>query len=323
MALVLRRLSTVSGAHARRGLAGSGQPVYPSFSAVGVSRRYTDGHPEGDAAYFCSRSSVWRIDKEGQTEVLCTLSEEFIDNRQLHKLATHLSTSADGRYFLLDGILGNQWFVGLGDPKTGEVEIIKELGRQHNHGLFSPHDPELFLIAQDHWRDRITGRFLPYDHRIWLMDIHNSRFEPLRPADYHEHVTNASHEWWSTDGKICWIDYETGAYECDVETREMTNVWPGALCHGHCDRERKYWCADESPYKWDDKPCEVRFLDRSSGKVVNIVSSMAPPPYPRRWYHTDPHPQFSPGDTWIDYTTTVRGQIDVAIVPVEGVLTAI
>jgi hypothetical protein len=46
---------------------------------------------------------------------------------------------------------------------------------------------------------------------------------------------------------------------------------------------------------------------------------MPQPPMPRRSYHLDPHPQFSPGDSWVVYTTTVRGIIDVALAPVDGV----
>jgi hypothetical protein len=42
------------------------------------------------------------------------------------------------------------------------------------------------------------------------------------------------------------------------------------------------------------------------------------PPYcPRDLYHLDPHPRFSPRDRWVVYTSTVRGQVDVALSPVR------
>ena len=32
------------------------------------------------------------------------------------------------------------------------------------------------------------------------------------------------------------------------------------------------------------------------------------------------HPQFSPRDTWVTYTTTVRGKVDVALTPVAALI---
>jgi len=283
---------------------------------------FSDASPmvakEGDAIYFCSQESVWRLPIDGEPEVVCTLGEEFIRKRPLRRLATHLTTSADGKHFLLDGAIGNHWFVAVGERDTGEVKVLKEFGRHYNHAQFSPTDPGLFSIAQDWWNDPVSGDHFPFDQRIWLMDVGGSRFEPLRPRDWFGHGTNACHEWWSPDGLVCWVDYEQGAFECDVSTREAVKVWRGPLCHAHCDSTRRYWCADESPYKWRKTPCQVRFYDRESSREVNIVTALPLPPHPRRWYHLDPHPQFSPGGTWVVYTTTVRGQVDVALAPVDG-----
>ena len=276
--------------------------------------------PEGDAAYYCCGPSVWRVSMGEDPVRVCTLSDEYIHHRHLKQLATHLTRSADGKYFLLDGSVGNHWFVGLGDTDTGEVEIIKEFGRCYNHAQFHPTDPETFLIAQDWWRDAISGQYFIYDHRIWLMDTHGGRFEPLRPSDHFGHNTHASHEWWSKDGLICWIDYERGAFECNVADREAVNVWPGPLCHGHCDSSRRYWCADESPYKWNDKPCQVLFFDRERGREINIASGLPKPSLPCLSYHLDPHPQFSSCDSWVIYTTTVRGKVDIALTSVEHIL---
>jgi len=268
---------------------------------------------EGDAIYYCARNSVWRMDMKGVPAAVCALSEDYIHHRRLERLVTHLTRSADGRYFLLDGEVGNHWFVGLGDTETGEVKILKEFGRHYDHAQFSPTDPELFLIAQDWWRDSTTGQYFIYDQRIWLMDITGERFEPLRPKDYFAHNSHASHEWWSADGLVCWLDYKKGAYTCDPVTRETAHVWRRPLCHGHCDATRTYWCADQSPYEWDTKPCQVKFLDSSSRAEVDIVSAMPRPAESRDLYHIDPHPQFSPDGEWIVYTTTVRGAVDVAL----------
>ena len=191
-----------------------------------------------------------------------------------------------------------------------------------DHNATTPVDPEVFMIPQDWWRDPVTGHYMPIDHRIWLMDRSCTRFEPLLP-EWFGHGSAASHEWWSKDGLVCWIDYEKGAFECSVDKREPVNVWPGPLCHGHCDSTRRYWCADESPYKWEQTPCQVRFYDRRIEKHVNIASALPKPPVPREWYHLDPHPQFSPGDAWVVYTTTVRGQVDIALSPVAEAVRAL
>jgi len=273
--------------------------------------------PESDAALFCMGNSVYKVRLDGSTEVVCTISEEFIGKRQFSRIATHLTISADGKYVLLDGDLGNFWWVGLGDLTTGEVRILKEFGHHHNHAQFSPVDPKLFLIPEDWWNDKISGRHFSYNHRLWLMDIDQTRYEVVRPKSWDGHTARASHEWWSHDGMICWNDYECGTYECDPGSLKVTHVWKRPLCHAHCSSDRRFWCADESPYKWEDKPLEVLFFDRDHNTDIHIVSAMSKPHLPRRMYHLDPHPQFSPKDSWVVYTTTVRGRIDVALTSVS------
>jgi len=49
---------------------------------------------------------------------------------------------------------------------------------------------------------------------------------------------------------------------------------------------------------------------------------MPPPPYRRRLYHLDPHPQISPRARFVVYTTMVRGTVDVALAPMSGIVAA-
>jgi len=278
--------------------------------------------PEGDAACFCSRDAVWRKGLDGSIERLCRLPAEMkadVRGRLTH-LGTHLTLSADGKHFLLDGRIGNQWFVALGDPRGGGVEVLHTFQRHYNHAQFSPTDPELFMIAQDWWVDPDSCVYHGLHHRIWLMDTRGRRFEPLRPTDWYARTAKGSHEWWSADGWVCWTDYERGAHECRPDGGEPTLIWPGPLCHTHCDPTRRYFCADQSPYQWPARPCEVRFFDRQAGREVHVVTAMPPPPIDRKGYHIDPHPQFSPCGGLVVYTTTVRGRVDVAVAPVEGIL---
>jgi hypothetical protein len=279
--------------------------------------------PEGDAAYFCSRTSVWRQPLAGDAEPVCTVSDEWIGKRRFDRLATHLTLSADGRLFLLDGAVGGYWFVAVGDRESGGVEILKEFRRHHNHGQFSPTEPALFSLAQDWWNDPVSGRHFPYDHRIWLGTTDLSRWEPLHTCEGFLYGTRACHEWWSADGLMCWTDYAEGAMECDIATGRVTHVWKRPLCHTHCDPERRYWAADQSPYTWHDSPCQVLFYDRATGEEIAIASALLEPRWPRGYYHLDPHPQFSPSGDVVVYTTTARGGVpDVAIAPLEGILEA-
>jgi hypothetical protein len=294
-------------------------PEIKLFPQAGFTSESPMVAPESDGAYFCMESSVHKVHLDGSTQVVCTVPEDFIAKRNFSRIATHLTISADGKYLLLDGDAGNTWWVGIGDLKSGEVKILKEFGNHHNHALFSPTDPNLFLIPEDWCNDKITGRHLPYDHRLWLMDIAQTRYEVVRPKswDWH-HTTNASHEWWSKDGMVCWNDYDCGTYECDPYTLEATHVWKRSLCHAHCSSDRRLWCADESPYKWEKQPLEILFFDRDRNADIQIVSAMPAPPLPRGMYHLDPHPQFSPKDSWVIYTTTVHGKVDVALAPVSS-----
>jgi hypothetical protein len=270
---------------------------------------------DGRSCYHAIDDTVWRTDIEGRTEKVLSLPASYIAGRRLYRLATHLTLSADGTRLLLDGDIGNQWFVGTGDLRTGEFKLIKEFGSHHNHAQFSPVDPEVFLIAQDWWFDKITGRRLHYDNRIWLMDTADSRFKCLTPDTYCDHHVGDSHEWWTRDGRIGFVDYQRGGFEVDPKTGEITHVWKEPLCHAHCDSSRRYWCADESPYKWSQKPCEILFFDRQTGTRKHVVTGLPPTSLPRV-YHVDPHPQFTPGDSWIAYTTTVHRPADVALAPV-------
>lgn len=74
------------------------------------------------------------------------------------------------------------------------------------------------------------------------------------------------------------------------------------------------------PHQWTRRPCEIWFYDREPVAETHTVSVMPHAPMPRRPYHLDPHPQFSPEDGWVAYTTSVRGLIEVAMAPLEGIL---
>jgi hypothetical protein len=304
-------------------------PIIKHFPQSGFTSGSPMVAPESDGVYFTAGSGVYKLSLDGRVEVVCALSKEQIGRRQFSRIVTHLTMSADGKYFLLDGDLGNFWWVGIGDIQTGEVKIIKTFANHHDHAQFSPVDPNLFLISQDHWSDKTTGQRFPLNHRLWLMDIQQTRFEAVSTKNWYSHNSDCTHEWWAKDGTLCWVDYKRGAFEANPTTLETTHVWNRSVCHGHCSADRRYWCADENPYKWATEPVQILFYDRVEKKEKHIVTAMPQPKVPQNLYrldppycsrdtnHLDPHPHFSPKGTWITYTTMVRGEVDVALCPCD------
>lgn len=277
--------------------------------------------PDG-GVWFGSGPSIYHMDPQGKVERVFTLPAAYIRGRQLRQLATHLSLSADGKFLLLDGEIGNHWFAGTAELATGEFHLIQEFAARHNHGQFSPVDPEQFLIAHDQHADPTSGVFIHHTLRTWVMNTLGTRYECVNPNHRCYPFHGACHEWWSPDGWLCYLDYDQGTYEVNLQSGERNFVWREPVCHAHCSADRRLWCADESPYKWKEKPCKVLFYDRVTDRRIEIQSAM-PQPCGDFWahrstYHIDPHQQFSPKDTWIVYTATPEGRPTVALCPVAA-----
>lgn len=273
--------------------------------------------PDSKGAYFTEENRIWFIDLNGGVRKIAELSEDYIANRHIYRLVTHLTISADNRYFVMDSHIGNVFVLWLAEVATGKVQILHEFDYLHNHAQFSPIDPKMILLPRDWHRDPITGRYVFMESRQWVIDTDQTYYRNLNPDFWEGHSGNTAHEWWSRDGLVCYVNYEKGIFECNPYTRETTHVWKRPLCHAHCDSTRTYYCADQSPYNWKNEPVQILFFNRKEGSEKQIVSAMPPPPMSRWPYHVDPHPQFSPDNGFIDYMTTVRGCIDVAVTPTE------
>jgi hypothetical protein len=307
------------------------RPLIKHFPGAQFSGRFNlspmvapAGEPPG--AYICIGPSVWAFAVDEDPYPVCTLDPDFVGERRLTRLATTLSVSSDGHYFLLDGEIGEHWFIALGDRHTGEVRILEEFLRPFDFAQFSPMDPELFLFSEEWWHHPESGQRFPYHHRTWLMDTAQTMFQPLLVDGWSGHGASPAHQFWSSDGKVCWVDLNEGAFWADVEDMMGHSAWERPIAHAHCHGARRFWCGDESPYKWDRQPCQVLFYDAQTDREVEIVSAMPQPPeYPAQHlfrsghqylpsYHVHPHPQFSPDGAYVIYTTTVKDRVDVALV---------
>lgn len=282
--------------------------------------------PNTHDALFTVGPVVYRIDIDGNVSKVLEIDNEFINFRRIDRISTHLSFNAAKELILLDMRIGGKSYIATGNFKTGEIKHIHKFMRHYNHAQFSPTDPDIFLLDEDWERDPITGERFDVDKRMWIMDIHGTRLEPIDPDNWFRHNRSLyCHDFWSQDGWLCWPDLLENVYEYNIYTGEKNVVWNREICHAHT-LERKFWVGDASPYRWGKAPCRVIFFDRTSGKEIDIFSALPRPAILRAAYipgayHNDPHPSFSPtGKQIVSMTTIKNGEIDVAITPVEPLL---
>jgi hypothetical protein len=272
--------------------------------------------PSGDAAWFCSEGAVWRIDAEGRLERLGVLPAEFVAGRHIFRTATHLTCSADGRHLALDCEVGDSCALALLELGSGAVTMVQEFQARHNHAQFSPHDPDQLLIAQDQARHPVSGRFIHHRLRTFTMRRDGSGYRCINPQFPCRPYHGACHEWWLADGRIAFIEYDSGVHVYDPRDGSTALLWSEPLCHAHADRSARFWCADQSPYYWAEKPCQVLFYDALTRTRRVIHGGLPQPPHARGPWHLDPHPQFSPDGRFVVWMSTARGRCEVAVTPV-------
>ncbi len=302
-------------------------PFIRNFPGAGYSG---DGNMPGlmpgtNSAVFAEGKKVYTVDVEGNIKTLIELPKEFEKKRIPNRVLTHVSISKDRKMIALDTFSGDKSNVAVGYLETGEVKTFFRAAGIYNHAMFSPTENSLMLLDQDGWTDLYSDEHFVFLNRMWLLDVEKETFEAVIPNSWYAHGSKIAHDFWALDGTLCYIDYDKGAYECDVKTGEHTHVWKRPVCHAHTNYDRSMWVADQTPYQWKDIPCRVIFYDRETNKELDIFSAL---PYPNidfrnvdSCYHTDPHPAFSENGEWIISTTTVRGgNVDVAITPVAPLL---
>ena len=284
---------------------------------------FRDGSPLVDArtgaACWCWDYSVYRRSPLPATpaELLNSVPESVHRNRYGKRLATHLTISADGKDFLIDAHLGREWCAGSLPLDGGEFKVWRTFDRCYNHAQFNPRDPDLALIAQDWWIDVATGEHNNLENRIWTLRRNGELAPVFSRANTH------AHEWWDPDGNHIWyVNYRDGTEKVNILNGEKTNVWRNGTCHSHSSADGRCLVGDIGTYSWQERGCKVAFFNTVTGREVNIVTGLPLPPYPRNKYHIDPHPRFCLSDSIIVYTTTVMGEVDVAMVKTEELVSA-
>ncbi len=249
-------------------------------------------------------------------ELVGQIPADLIGSRHIERFATHLTRSADGKEFFVDAAFGLQFVFGSMAIDTGAYQFWHRFDRNHNHAQFSPTDPDLILFAQEHHPDQITGLRTRITDRMWLMQ----RGEAPRPV--FAEPTVVTHEWWDADGEHVWcIKGREGTWRVNIETQAIEKIdWPAGAWHSHHHSSGKYLVGDTNTQFYRGCPSTVQFLNRETGRHVRIVDNPEMPGLVGARYHIDPHPRFVGDEELVVFTTTVRGEVDLALVPTADLI---
>lgn len=292
--------------------------VYPE-TAFDAEAPWID--PDTGTAYWAAERDVYRRDPapDASAELVGHVSRNLVDGAAIEHVSTHLTRSADGRRLNLDVRTTTEFHVGTMTIDTGDVDLWHSSERCYKHSQFSPADPDLLMFCQDWWRDAATNAHTDFENRIWLQR------EGEAPRPLFETMTGThAHEWWGADGRSVWyVDYESGTHRYDLATDTDELVWPGGTCHAHASADGRLVVGDVNTYSWADDRCHVTCYDAETGASVDVVTDLPQPPTTPNEsanYHVHPHPQFVLDDGFVAYTTTVRGGVELALVPTAELL---
>ena len=266
--------------------------------------------PASGEVYWTSGPSIWRRgpDPDAVAQCVNSLPQELVKNRQVHRLATHLSRSADGSEFFIDAAFGLQWVFGTLPVDGGDFQLWQRFDRNYNHAQFSPTDPDLVLFAEENHPDPITGLTFRIEDRMWLI----RRGKQARPV--FATPTRVTHEWWDADGQHVWCVWGNQSWRTHIKSGTVEKIdWPNHCWHAHNSQDGRYIISDSNEKFYRGCPSSVNFLNRQTGKHVRLVDNPAMHNFTGANYHIDPHPRFCYGDRLVVFTTTVRGEVDLAM----------
>jgi hypothetical protein len=282
------------------------------FSSVSP---YVD--PESGDLFWATGPSVWRRGPRPADvpRVVNTLPEELIGARGVTSIASHLIPSAHGREFFIDAKAGLQYLLGALPLDGGDFGLWQRLDRHHSHGQFSPTDPDTALVAEELHNHPLTGLTFPITNRLWLIRRGQKPRPILREPRW------VTHEWWEADGKHVWCVWKHETLRVRVADGEVESVaFPRHCWYSHSSRNGRLIVGDSNTGFFRGCASTVHFMNRDTGKTIVLAEHAERRDYIDRTYHIDPHPRFCCGDRYVVFTTTVRGDVDVAVVPTESLI---
>lgn len=290
------------------------------FPETNASGAYVD--PNSGEAFWSEGAAVWRRGPtlDDEPVLVNRLPAELIGHRTVGNLATHLTRSADGKAFFIDAKIGLEYVFGSLPLDGSSFQSWWRFDRCHNHAQFSPTDPNTVLFAQEFHSDPITGLRFPITNRMWMMTRGGEPRPILREPRF------VSHEWWDADGEHVWcVDtvHNNETWRVRIADGKVERIpFPRQCWHSHSSRDGQLIVGDSNNGFFRGCASTVHFMNRNTGNIVVIAEHEERSDYVGRHYHIDPHPRFCGSDQYVVYTTTVRNQIDLAIIPVEELLKA-
>lgn len=275
--------------------------------------------PDSGDIYWGAHGGVYRRspDPESPNERINAIPPDLIGERLLVRTATHLTPTADGRAFFVDIRAGLQYLFGTLPVDGGDFELWHRFDRHFNHAQCSPTDPDLIEFSMENHFDQVTGLRIPITDRLWVM----RRGGVPRPI--FDKPTVVTHEWWDEDGEHVWCikgqggGEERGTWRVNIHTGEREIVWSDGCWHSHHHPTGRYLVGDNNFEKgfYRGCPSTVDFFNRDTGRLVRIMDNPARDDDVGARYHIDPHPRFCVGGAYVTHTTTIRGEIDLAVTP--------
>jgi hypothetical protein len=284
--------------------------------------QFSSGSPFVDAAsgevYWCMGDTIWRRGPARREEVarVNSLPKDLVMNRTVSRLATHLSRSADGKAFFVDAAVGLQYIFGALPVDGGDFQFWHRFDRNHNHAQFNPHDPCLVLFAQENHPDPITGLRFGIEDRLWLIR------QGETPRAIMPTPTRLTHEWWDSGGRHVWcIKGREGVWRVDIQNAGVEHIpWKGGTWHSHSSQDGMFLVGDANEQFYRGCPSTVNFLNRHTQRELRLASNPEMSGITGANYHIDPHPRLCCADRYVVFTTTVRGEVDLAIVPTRDLI---
>jgi plasmid maintenance system killer protein len=288
---------------------------FPETQFSGGASPHVDP-PSGDV-FWGVGPSLWRRGPQTADTPQCvnSLPADLIGAREVSRLATHLTRSANGLEFFIDAQIGLQHVLGSLPVDGGDFQLWHRFDRTYNHAQFSSTDPDEALFAQEIHSDPITGLTIPITNRLWVIRRGGKPRPILREPKW------VSHEWWDADGKHVWCVWGNETWRVRVADGEVEKIaFPRQCWHSHSSRDGRLIVGDSNNGFFRGCASTVHFMNRDTGKVIVLAEHAECTDYAGRHYHIDPHPRFCCNDQYVVFTTTVRGEIDVAIVPTEDLV---
>ena len=276
--------------------------------------------PDTGDLYYCTPNYVYKKGPKPDSpiEAIGKLPDKW--RTKPGRTASHLTFSADKKELCCDICSGNTTYFTSLNIQSGEFELWHTREGGWNHAQFSPVDKDLILFAMDFWTDINTG----IRHRIAANEEGKlTRIWTIRrgeePVNHLPLYKEASHEWWSADGKkIYYCDWRKGTCSIDIHTGKRQLIHPTGYRHAYSSADDKYFVADI--FNYDDKwrwyrgcATTANFYNTETKRPVDIITRN-PALYTIDEpcvYHIDSHPRFVFNDKYVAHCCTVFGKPSV------------